>query len=390
MSASTTIDTHLKSATDEARVPGIIAMATDGDDILYEGAFGERTLGSGQPMTLDTVCWIHSMTKAITAACVMQIVEQGRIGLDDDCGRWVPSLANPRVLEGFDATGKPILRPARGAITLRNLLTHTAGFVYDTWNADQNRYMQETRASRSASFIKPEDCLPLACDPGTRWEYGINIDWAGKVLEAITGTSLDAYMQKNLLQPLGMTSTGYLLRPEIGARLSGVHTRLADGGLAVAPFDPPQRPQDFLGGGGLYGTAGDYIRFMRMIMGAGTLDGVQVLKPETVALMGQNNMGDLAVRPLPGIRAELSFPMNFYPDMRKTWGLSFMINTEDVAGRRKAGSLTWAGLRNTYFWIDPKSRIAGTIMTQILPFADPTVLGIYDTFERDIYARAAG
>lgn len=386
MSVSRTTDGLLRAAIEDGRIPGVVAMATNGRDILYEGAFGERQLGSGVAMTPDTVFWIASMTKAITGAAVMQLVEQGRIALDDDCGRWVEALAKPKVLTGFDAAGKPTTRPARGTITLRHLLTHTAGFVYDMWNADMRRYMEATRISRNASFVKPEDCQPLSFDPGTRWEYGINIDWAGKVLEAITGETLDGYMQKNVLGPLGMTSTGYLLRPQISARLAGQHQRGADGRLAAVAFEAPQRPRDFLGGGGLYGTAGDYIRFVSAMLNGGTLDGVQILRAETVGLMSQNHIDPLPAGVLRTTRAEISFDADFFPGAKTGWGLSFLINGEECVGRRRAGSLTWAGLRNTYYWIDPAARIGGTIMTQILPFADPAVLGVYEAFERSIYA----
>jgi CubicO group peptidase (beta-lactamase class C family) len=385
----TSLDSLLSSATDRGDVPGVIAMATDGRDTIYEGAFGVRELGGSRPMQMNTVCWIHSMTKAITGACVMQLVEQGRIGLDDDCGRLVPALANPRVLEGFDAAGKPKLRLARGAITLRRLLTHTAGFVYDNWNADMLRYNRMTGLSRVQTFARPEDCQPLSFDPGTRWHYGLNIEWAGKVLEAVAGTSLDAYMQANVLQPLGMTSTGYRLRPEISARLSGVHQRFPDGHLEAVAWEPPQRDEDFLGGGGLYSTAGDYVRFIRMILGQGALDGVRILKPETVAEMSHNHIGDLAAGAVTTANPMNSFDADFFPGMRCGWGLTFLINSEDVPGRRRAGSLCWAGLRNSYFWIDPRSGIGGTIITQLLPFADPTVLRLYEAFEAGVY-RLAG
>ena len=382
---SASIDRVLQSAVARGDVPGVIAMATDGRDTIYEGAFGVRELGGARPMQSDTVCWIHSMTKAITGACVMQLVEQGRTGLDDDCGRLVPALANPRVLEGFDAAGTPKLRPAKGQITLRRLLTHTAGFVYDNWNADMLRYNRMTGLSRVATFARPEDCQPLSFDPGTRWHYGINIEWAGKVLEAVTGETLDAYMQKNVLQPLGMHSTGYRLTPAIRERLSGVHQRLPDGRLEARTFEAPQRPEDFLGGGGLYGTAGDYVRFIRMVLNRGALDGVRILKPETVDDMARNHIGTLAAGVVKTANPEMSFDADFFPGMTCGWGLSFLINPVDVPGRRSAGSLTWAGLRNTYFWIDPKAQVGGTIMTQLLPFADPATLRLYEAFEGEIY-----
>ena len=385
------IDALLSEAAARGDVPGVIAMATDGKATIYEGAFGVRELGGTRPMRIDTVCWIHSMTKAVTGACMMQLVEQGRIGIDDDCGRWVEALAKPKVLEGFDSAGKPRLRPARGAITLRRLLTHTAGFVYDNWNADMLRYNTMTGLSRVETFARPENCQPLSFDPGTRWHYGINIEWAGKVLEAITSGSLDSYMQKNVCGPLRMASTGYRLTPEISERLSGVHQRFEDGHLEHVAWEPPQQPEDFLGGGGLYSTAGDYVRFIRAILNGGALDGERILKPETVELMGRSHIGDIqGAGIVRTVRREMSFDADLFPGMRTGWGLSYLINEEDVPGRRRAGSLTWAGLRNTYFWIDPRQGIGGTIMTQLLPFADPTVLRLYEAFESAIYEAARG
>ncbi|MFV0295309.1 MAG: serine hydrolase domain-containing protein [Hyphomicrobiaceae bacterium] len=381
-----TLDALLQGAIDRGAAPGVIAMATDGREVIYEGAFGVCEFGHERAMQVDTVCWLHSMTKAITGACVMQLVEQGCIGLDDDVGKLVPALAAPKVLTGFDMEGKPQFRPAKGALTLRLLLTNTSGFVYDMWNARMDRYMESTGISRTCSFIKPEDCQPLDFDPGTKWEYGIGIDWAGKVLEALTGGTLDSYMQKNLLEPLVMTSTGYNLNPEIITRQSSVHQRDASGRMQAVAFDPPQEERDFLGGGGMYGSAPDYIRFIRMIMNGGELEGTRVLKPETVELMSQNNIGDLDVQPLRTVKPAITNTADFFPGQKVKWGLTFMINTEDVPGRRRAGSLSWAGLRNTYFWIDPKSGIGGTIMTQFLPFADPAVLELYEAFERGIYA----
>ena len=385
MTARADIDAALRRATDTKAVPGVVAMSTDGKDTIYEGAFGETSLGGGSPMQLDTVFWIASMTKAITAACCMQLVEQGRLGLDDDLGPLVPALAATRVLEGFDAAGKPILRPSKGAITLRRLLTHTAGFAYDMWNAEMFAFAQQSPLPRNATFVKPEDCLPLAFDPGHAWAYGVNIDWAGKALEAITGQSLDAYMQANVCQPLAMNATGYRLRPEIGARLAGMHQRDPDGRLAPVAYDPPMDPAGFLGGGGLYGSAGDYVRFIRMMLNQGALDGVRVLRPETVALMGQNHIGDIDVQVMRTAIPTLSNTADFWPGMPKKWGLSFLINTQDVPGGRAAGSLCWGGLRNTYFWIDPARQVGGTIMTQILPWADPIVLALYDDLERGVY-----
>lgn len=390
---SSDIDAILEAAIDGSlppaeSVPGVIAIAADKDGVVYSGAAGKRALGGADPMTVDTVVWIHSMTKPVTGAAVMQLVEQGRIGLDDDCGALVPALKDPEVLTGFDAAGAPILRPAKGVITLRNLLTHTSGYVYDMWDEDQRAWYDHTGLGREDIFVDPANRPPLAFDPGTRWQYGVGIDWAGKVLEAITGQSLDSYMQENVCRPLGMNATGYMLTDELRARQAGVHVRRADGQMVGATFEAPQDPAHFNGGGGMYSCANDYARFMRMILGGGTLDGVQVLKPETVELMGQNHIGDVQVGLLKTCMPDRTNDAEFFPGMSKKWGLSFMINEDDVPGARRAGSLAWAGLRNSYFWIDPKSNLSGAIFTQHFPFADQGVLSLLDRFEQGVYAAA--
>jgi CubicO group peptidase (beta-lactamase class C family) len=386
MSGTAAIDAVLRQATETGAVAGVVAMAADANGIVYQGASGRRGLADDAPMTPDTVFWIHSMTKAITATSCMQLVEQGRIDLDAPASMLMPALAAPRVLEGFDAEGEPVLRPARGTVTLRNLLTHTSGFVYETWNANQLAYLRKTGLGRYGSFTDAADVLPLAFDPGTAWQYGIGIDWAGKLLEAVTGETLEAYMRTHILDPLGMHDTGYLLNDRVRSRLAVSTDRKADGTLVSAPFDAPQDPTMFLGGGGLYGTAADYMRFLSMLLHGGTLDGAQILRPETVAAMRQNQIGDVLVSPLTAALPLMSNDVDLYPAMPKKWGLSFLINTEDVPGRRRAGSLAWAGLRNTYFWLDPTAQIAGVIMTQVLPFADKQVLELFDRFEQGVYA----
>jgi CubicO group peptidase (beta-lactamase class C family) len=386
MNGTAEIDARLARAVETGQVAGVVAMAANADGPVYQGAFGRRGLDSDAPMTMDTVFWIHSMTKAITAAACMQLVEQGRLSLDAPAADVMPALAAPRVLEGFDAAGEPLLRPARGVVTLRNLLTHTSGFVYDTWNANQNAFLRKQGWPRLGSFTDPDRVLPLAFDPGTAWQYGIGIDWAGKMLEAVSGMTLDAYLRAHIFAPLGMHDTGYLLTDGVRGRLAGSHQRGADGSLAAAPFDAPQDPAQFCGGGGLYGTAADYMRFLSMLLHGGTLDGQQILRPETVATMGENHIGEVLVADLTAALPLMSNDVALFPGMKKKWGLSFLINTEDVPGARRAGSLAWAGLRNTYFWLDPTSRIAGVLMTQMLPFADAKVLDLLDGFERGIYA----
>jgi methyl acetate hydrolase len=376
------VDAVLRDAVAAGEVPGVVAMATDGGEIVYAGAFGSRELGGTQPMTLDTVFRIESMTKPVTAVACLQLVEQGRIGLDDDVGAILPALASPLVLEGFDG-GRPVLRAARGIVTLRRLLTHTAGYAYEMWNEQLRAYIEHTGVPRSQTFARVEDRLPLVADPGERWEYGVGFEWAGKLLEALTGEPLERCLERAVFAPLGMASTGYAPTADRRARLAGMHQRQPDGRLEARIHEPPT--DGFLGGGGLLSTAGDYMRFLRMLLNSGELDGVRLLRPETVAGMGENHIGDLPVRPMPSAQPDQTYEADFLPGIGKAWGLSFLINTDAVPGGRAAGSLCWAGMRNTYFWLDPSTGLAGTILTQIMPFADPIVLLLYEAFERAVY-----
>ena len=239
-----------------------------------------------------------------------------------------------------------------------------------------------TRTGRLASLT-----APLNFDPGERWEYGINIDIAGRMVEVASGFDLETYMRRHIFAPLGMTDTSFIQRPEWDNRLAAVHHRQGDGSLQPAsqPTAASLEREFFAGGGGLFSTAPDYLRFLRALMNGGELDGNRILKPETVAVMGQNHIGDLDVRPLPTQMPHLSNPVDLFPGMPKKWGLSFLINTQPGPAGRSAGSLAWAGLNNTYYWLDPVKKITGILMTQTLPFADPTVLKTLDAFEDAVY-----
>ena len=387
MANTTAIDRVLQQAVASGAAPGVVAVAADDSGVTYQGAFGRRSLASDAAMSLDTVFRIASMTKAITATAAMQMVEQGKLALDQPAGEVLPELAKPMVLEGFDGAGKPVLRPAREKVTLRRLLTHTAGFVYDTWNANQKRYAEVTGLPAARTGKLEALNAPLGFEPGERWEYGINIDWAGRMVEAASGENLEAYMQAHIFRPLGMRDSSFDPRPDWSSRTVQVHARQADGSLTPIDSPPPPANREFYpGGGGLFSTAPDYITFLRMLLGGGALDGARVLRPETVSLMAQNHMGDLDVQPLITFNPTFSNDAEFFPGMSKKWGLSFLINTRDAPAGRSAGSLAWAGINNTYFWLDPHKRVAGVLMTQVLPFADPTVLGLLDRFEAAVYA----
>ena len=291
------IDAMLQKAADAGDVPGVVAVATDRNGTIYEGAFGKRVLGQPEAMTADTVVWIASMTKAVTGAAAMQLVEQGKLDLDAPAAKIVPDIAKAEVLEGFDDSGQPRTRKPKREITLRHLLTHTAGFSYDIWNADIAKYMEAKKIPGIISCQNVALTTPLLFDPGEKWDYGINIDWAGKMVEAVSGKRLGAYMAENLFTPLGMTSTAFKITPDMRARLAKIHQRDdKDAFTPLMDLEIPQEPEFEMGGGGLYSTAGDYLRFVRMILNRGKAGSAQVLKPETVDLMSKNNMGNIRVR----------------------------------------------------------------------------------------------
>jgi CubicO group peptidase (beta-lactamase class C family) len=337
-------------------------------------------------MTVDTVTWVASMTKAITSVAAMQLVEQGRVTLDEPLLDRLPELADIQVLEGFDDAGVPKLRPPRRPITLRHLLTHTAGFTYDIWSQDMLRYEAYTKIPGITECKLVTLKLPLEFDPGERWQYGINIDWVGQTVERLSGQRLEHYFKDHIFGPLGMPDSSFLLSATQRERLAGMHAREADGSLEPFAFEMEQNPEFFMGGGGLYSTGPDYLRFLRMLLGNGELDGARILKAETVAEMNRNQIGDLSVGLLSTALPGASNDAEFFPGLPKKWGLAYMINAEDAPVGRSAGSLAWAGLANTYYWIEPQRRVAGVILTQILPFADPTVLNLFENFERATYA----
>jgi methyl acetate hydrolase len=386
MQSKAQIDQVLRSKCEAKDIPGVVAMAATGSEVIYQGAFGKRDLGKDDQMTADSVFWIASMTKAVTAAAGMQLVEQGKLSLDEPVGKLLPDLASPQVLEGFDAKGEPKLRPAKKPITLRQLMTHTAGFAYDMWNGDVGKYLEKTGTPGIISCQNAALKTPIMTDPGTRWEYGTNIDFVGKAVEAASGKKLDVYLRENMFAPLGMNDTGFKISDSMRKRLVGMHARGEDGALAPIPFEMEQAPEFHMGGGGLYGTAADYIKFTQMILNKGRGNGNQVLKPETVALMGQNHIGELTMGKMTTALPVYTNDVDLFPDIVKKWGLSFLINTAKTPEGRSAGSLAWAGLANTYFWIDPARNVSGVILMQLLPFADTKALETFAGFERGVYA----
>lgn len=384
------IDRLLGEAVARGDAAGVVAMAATADGVFYQGAAGLREAGGSVAMTADTVFWIASMTKALTSVAAMLLVEEGRLELDAPIGTLLPALAAPRVLEGFDGTGAPKLRPARNPITLRHLLTHTSGYSYERWSVDLKRAhaaLGLSRVPRDADELARE---PLLFEPGTGWSYSIATDLVGQAVAAASGMTFDAFMRERVFAPLGMADAAFRLDDAQRARFAGLHQRAAGGALIPIAQYAGGGTGFLAGGGALCCTAGDYIRFLRMLLGGGVLEGRRLLKAETVAEMGRNQIGDLLVQRLVTADPASSHDAEFFPGMAQKWGLGFLINTERAHSGRSPGGLAWAGLGNTYYWLDPARGVAGVLMTQSLPFADPRTLGLLWAFERAVYRLTDG
>jgi CubicO group peptidase (beta-lactamase class C family) len=343
----------------------------------WTGAAGQVVAGA--PMTPETVVWIASMTKAITAVAALQLVEQARIDLDAPCGQWVPFLGQVPVLDGFADDGSPLLRPAVRPVTLRHLLTHTSGFGYEFADALLARYMAEQGRMGRAAWEQP-----LLFEPGERWAYGIGVDWVGRLVEAVSGERLDHYLAKAVLVPLAMHDTGFRVNGAGPPLMADVYQRTPDG-LVASPFEMSSDPRFISGGAGLYSTVADYLRFVRMILGQGQLDGARVLTPESVRLMAADQLGDLSVTGWRTARPAYSNDVDVLPGMRQGWGLSSLINPETTPEGRSPGSMFWGGLANTYYWVDPTRQVGGVFATQVLPFFDGPALDTFRAVERLTY-----
>jgi CubicO group peptidase (beta-lactamase class C family) len=375
------VDAALRSTVERREIPGVVALVTGRQRVLYQGAFGVADVSTGGALTADALFRIASMTKPITSVAAMQLVEQDRFGLDDLVEKYLPEFANLKVFESFDAaTGAYRLRPASRPATVRQILTHTSGLGYPFTSAILRDFKPQP------GEIYPFGG-PLLFDPGERWHYGTSTDVVGKLVEKVSGQKLEDYFRQHIFAPLQMPDTSYNVPQEKASRLVAAQQRAGermDGAIELQTPQPGLTIPEPIGGGGLASTAHDYGRFMRMLLNGGELDGTRVLKAETVAVMSQNKIGTLSV---PALKTALprSKDFSFIADGRDKWGLGFLITTDQVPGKRSPGSLSWGGINNTYFWIDPSRGIAGVILMQYLPFADTRALAVYDAFERSAY-----
>ncbi|PWR24019.1 serine hydrolase domain-containing protein [Zavarzinia compransoris] len=381
------LDAVLSSVTTgAARVPGVVAMVTDRDGDLYAGAAGERRLG-GTAMSLDTVFAIFSTTKAIAGTAALQCVEEGLLDLDAPAKTYAPAIGRLQVIEGFDADGQPRLRAPKSDVTTRQLLLHVGGFGYDFFSETYKRLAEEHGQPSVVSGSRAAIETPLLFDPGERWEYGTNIDWVGQVVEGIRGQRLGAVLRERVFDPLAMDEIAFTRTPAMKTRTATIHAR--DGGGGLVPMDDfalPDNPEVDMGGHGLYGTVPEYMKFIRMWLNDGAGPRGRVLKPETVAWAVKSGLqAHQKVGMLPGVIPSLSNDAEFFPGVRKSWSYTFMVNDEPAPTGRPAGAIGWAGLANSYYWIDRRNGIGGYWATQILPFGDGVSFPGYMAFETAAY-----
>lgn len=380
-------DTVLKYTTERlGGAPGVVAMATDRIGNIYEGAAGRRELGKDQPMTTDSVFAIFSTTKALAGTCIMQLVEEGKIRLEDAAKKYAPEIAELQVLEGFNAAGQPKTRPPKRDITVNDLMLHTSGLCYEFFSEDDLKYRNAKGIPTVVSCSFPSIRTVLLHDPGERWTYGVNIDWLGRIVEQQRGKRLGEVMKERIFEPLGMTDIAFTMTDSMKARRVTIHDRAADGKLTPLPdLMLPQPPEMDCGGHGLYATVGEYMKFIRMILNDGAGANGRVLKAETVAQMSKDGLGNLSSTGWVTSIPSLSNAGEFFPGVPKGWAYTFMVNREDTPSGRPAGSLMWAGLANLFYWIDRKNGIGGYWASQILPFQDIASYPGFVDFETAVY-----
>ena len=376
------LDQVIQAAVARQDAPFLVAMTGNSDGVMWSGCAGQRS--PGQPATLDTVFRIFSMTKAVGSMAAMILIDRGQLSADTEVEALLPEFAGLRVLDGFDGS-TPRLRAPRTKATVRHLATHTSGLVYEFWNADVPRYMEAAGHPTILSGLVASMNYPLMFEPGTRWDYGVGIDWLGRVVEKVDGRSIARFCREEIFDPLAMPDTCFEVEDRIASRLASVAIRGADGQFADFAIAPPANPEFYGMGHALYSTAPDYLRFLRMVLNGGALDGRRVISRAGLDSMLANQIGDIAIPRLVSSVPAITADCEFFPGRRKSHSLAFMRLEEDEPGMRAAGSQGWAGVLNTHYWFDPKNDLAGLLMTQSLPFVEPRFAATYEAFERAAY-----
>jgi len=369
------MDAVLQQAVQQGTVPGVVAIVATRDQILYHHAYGLRDVRGQKPMQENTIFRIASMTKPLTAAAVMLLIEQGKLQLDDPVSKYIPSFANRETVASFDASsGNLTTRKAASAVRIRHLLSNTSGLAYSFSNTMVAPLQQKTGKSAEE--------LPLLYDPGTKWTYSGSTKVLGQVVEKISGVSLDQFLNEYFLTPLAMEDTSYSVPAGKIDRVVTTQNRAT--GVLVETPNPATISSPVAGDGGLNSTAPDYIRFLQMMLNDGKWQGKTILAKSSIQLMTTNQIGNVVVETQPAALPNLTRPFPTGPGAgRDKFGFGFEItaSNKENPNLRSAGSYTWAGIYNTHFWVDPKREIAGVLMFQVLPFYDDAAMKVYHDFE---------
>ncbi len=382
LARSAEIDAYLSHAIETTKIPGMVAMVADADGILYRGAFGRADAANDKPMAVDSIFRLASMTKPVTSAAVMMLVEQGKVALDDPIARYLPEFEHPEVIVTFNSQDKTFTkRPATTQITVRHLLTHTSGLGYSFSSPILAALIGGDPTASATGF-------PLLHDPGTKWTYGESTRVLGRLVEKVSGQTLDRFLTERIFVPLGMNDTFYVVPAAKHDRVVTTF-RTTDNGLVESP-NPEQISAPIFGDGGLHSTAADYVKFMQMFLHGGrSPDGKRLLSEESVKLMSHTQTGKVKVELQPTANEAVSLPFPLGAG-RDTFGLGFQITGEHKdPGARSPGSLSWAGIFNTEFWIDPERGISAVLLMQYLPFYDTTAIETLQGFEQRVYGSLA-
>ena len=369
----------LDTAVANNALPFAVAMTGNSNGTTFSGASGNAA--EGRAAAEDTVFRIFSMTKAIGSVAAMILIDRGKLNVDTPVAEILPEWGDLKVLDGFDGD-TPILRAPKTQATIRHLATQTSGMEYEFWNADVAKFMELTGNPSILSGLLHSMNYPLTTDPETRWGYGPSIDWLGRVVEAVDGRRIDAFCREEIIEPLGMTSTAF--EPDgLEDRLADAVIRGEDGAFGPMEIAPPPNPEFYGMGHALYSTAPDYMRFLRMILNKGQLDGNRILSEGAATTMQSDHMAGLSFETM---RSSSPLTADVELDGNPTHSFIAVTNREDIPGKRSAGTQSWAGVLNSHYWVDPKKDLAAVIMTQSLPFVEKPFLETYDAYERAVYA----
>lgn len=378
------LDNIIGDAVAQQDTPYLVAMTGNRAGVTWSGAAGQAA--PGKPADLNTVFRIFSMSKAVGSMAAMMLMDRGKLSADATVQSILPEFADMKLLDGFDAMGQPLLRAPRVQATVRHLATHTSGLAYEFWNARMGRCMAATQAPSILAGTKSSAFYPLQFEPGTQWDYGIGIDWLGLVVQKVAGQSIDQFCHEQIFSPLAMNDTSFEVSDSQLPRLASVKIRGEDGQFGDFALAPPANPEFYGMGHALYSSAPDYMRFLRMVMNGGALDGSRLISEAGLTTMLSNQIGDIAIPVLHSTAPPISADVELFPGKRKSHSMAFMRFDEDIPGMRHAGSQGWAGVLNSHYWLDPKADVIGVLMTQALPFADPRFMKTYEAFERATYA----